>query len=163
MAELPLGWCFSTMVNWACSETSAPFPGPFLGFAQVFSVLILKTPPEWAPTKTQLHVLPIIDRHSVMCVGTTMIHLLSIKSSLPSMSLTINYSRPSTASLVPRPHPARWDLGTRLLYRFSVLQATKSWVGPGNDASETSQRIMYVQLQTFVVQKSVNLSKLPLK
>ena len=43
---------------------------PFLGFAQVFSVLIVgKKLPERAPTKTRLRVLSIIDRSAITCVG----------------------------------------------------------------------------------------------
>ena len=63
-----------------------------IGFAQVFSAIIVKkkTLPEWAPTKTWLHVLSIIDRHAITCVDTLTIRLRSIKSSLP-------FSLPSTS------------------------------------------------------------------
>ena len=45
------------------------------------------------------------------CVGTSMIHLHSIKSSLPSTSLTlIHYSRPSTTF----PYCKRWKAGRGL-------------------------------------------------
>ena len=44
--------------------------------------------PEGAPTKTQLHVLSIIDQYAITCVGTSTIHPHSIKSSLPSLYIT---------------------------------------------------------------------------
>ena len=55
-----------------------------------------------------------VDYRSTMCVGTSMIHLRSIKSSLP-----LRHSR---------------DKLFQALFRFSVLEATESWVGPGNEA-----------------------------
>ena len=55
-----------------------------------------------------------------MGVGTSMILLRSIKSSLPSF------------------YPLRrsHDKIFQALYHFSVLQATKSWAGPGNEANQ---------------------------
>ena len=52
-------------------------------------------------------------------LGTSTICLRSIKSSLPSL------------------YPLRHLRGKifQALYRFSVLQATESWAGPGNEAS----------------------------
>ena len=52
-------------------------------------------------------------------MGTSTIRLLSIKSSLPSL-YPLRHSR---------------DKIFQVLYCFSVLQATKSWVGPGNEAT----------------------------
>ena len=72
--------------------------------------------PERAPTKKQLRVLSIIDQ--LPCVGTATIRLRSIKSSLP-FSLPLRHSR---------------DELFQALYHFSVLQATESWAGPGNEA-----------------------------
>ena len=52
-------------------------------------------------------------------MGTSTIRLRSIKSSLPSL-YPLRHSR---------------DKIFQALYRFSVLQATESWAGPGNEAS----------------------------
>ena len=52
-------------------------------------------------------------------MGTSTIHLRSIKSSLPSL-YPLRHSR---------------DKIFQALYRFSVLQAAKSWAGPGNEAT----------------------------
>ena len=52
-------------------------------------------------------------------MGTSTIHLRSIKSSLPSL-YPLRHSR---------------DKIYQALYRFSILQVTKSWAGPGNEAS----------------------------
>ena len=52
-------------------------------------------------------------------LGTSAIRLRSIKSSLP-FSLPLRHSRNKLF---------------QALYRFSVLQATESWAGPGNEAS----------------------------
>ena len=52
-------------------------------------------------------------------MGTSTILLRSIKSSLPSL-YPLHHSR---------------DKISQALYRFSVLQVTESWAGPGNEAS----------------------------
>ena len=46
-------------------------------------------------------------------------------------------------SLVPRPRPAF----RRLQYQLSVLQATESWAGPGNEAS--CMAVVYVTHHKF--------------
>ena len=85
------------LVNWQLYTPENGFQGaierqgsPFLDSAQVFSAIIVrkKNMLEWAPTKTPLHVLSIINWY--MNMGTSMIHLRSIKSSLP-------FSLPSTS------------------------------------------------------------------
>ena len=68
---------------------------------------------ERCPTKARLHVL------SIAGVGTSMICLRSIKSSLPSL-YPLRHSR---------------DKIYQALSCFSVLQAMESWVGPGNEAT----------------------------
>ena len=60
------------MANWPLFTPENGFQGaikhqggPFLGFAQVFSAVIVQKKqkqPEWVPTKTQLRVLSIIDQ-----------------------------------------------------------------------------------------------------
>ena len=64
------------------------------------------------------HSYRTVDYRSTMCVGTPMIRLRLIKSSLP-------FSLPL--------HPS-CDKLFQALYLFSVLQATESWAGPGNEA-----------------------------
>ena len=66
--------------------------------------------PERGPSKARLCVLLITQLWTI--------RLRSIKSSLPS--------------LCPLRHSH--DKIFQALYRFSVLQATKIWVGPGNEA-----------------------------
>ena len=98
--------------------------GPFLGFAQVFSALIVR---KKLPERTPTSLVPrlwvrgctcTVDYRPTTCVGTSAIRLCSIKSSLP-FSLPLRHSR---------------DELFQALYRFSVLQATESWAGPGNEA-----------------------------
>ena len=81
-----------------------------LGFAQVFPAHIVRK-------NCQNRLLL---KHSYMycrllCMGTLMIHLRSIKSSLP-----LHHSH---------------DKLSQALSRFSVLQVTESWAGPGNEAA----------------------------
>ena len=63
-----------------------------------------------------------VDCRSTTCVGTSTIRLRSIKSSLP-FSLPLRHSR---------------DKLFQALSRFSVLEVTESWAGPGNEASNTA-------------------------
>ena len=88
--------------------------GHFLGFAQVFSALIVrKNCQNGLYLKTATCT---VDYRSTTCVGTSTIRLRSIKSSLPC-SLPLRHSR---------------DKLFQALYR---LQATESWAGPGNEAN----------------------------
>ena len=68
-----------------------------------------------------------------MCVGTSTIRLRSIKSSLP-FSLPLRHSS---------------DKFFQALSRFSVLEVTESWAGPGNeatkDASNQNQSLSVVE------------------
>ena len=111
------------LANWPLYIAENSFQGtikcqcaPLLCFAQPFSVLIGKKLPEWAPTKTRLHVL-LIYQYATACMGTPMICLHSIKSSLPSL-YPVHHSR---------------DKLFQALYLFSVLYAMESWAGPGNE------------------------------
>ena len=61
-------------------------------------------------------------------MGTSTIRLRSIKSSLPSL-YPLRHSR---------------DKIFQALYRFSVLQATKSWAGPGNEAKVYQRHVEYL-------------------
>ena len=70
---------------------------------------------EQALTKKQLRT---VDYRSTTCVGISTIRLRSIKSSLP-FSLPLRHSR---------------DKLFQALSRFSILEATESWTGPGNEA-----------------------------
>ena len=79
--------------------------------------------PERAPTKKNSYVY-CPDYRSTTCVGTSTIRLRSIKSSLP-FSLPLRHSR---------------DKLFQALSRFSVLEATESWAGPGNEARCTLQK-----------------------
>ena len=72
---------------------------------------------ERAPTKKKATCT--VDYRSTTCVGISTIRLRSIKSSLP-FSLPLRHSR---------------DELFQALYRFSILQATESWAGPGNEAN----------------------------
>ena len=77
--------------------------------------------PERGPSKARVRVLAI--DYATTGVGTSMIRR-SIKSSLPS--------------LYPLRHSC--DKIFQALHRFSVLQATKSWAGPGNEATKRVQQ-----------------------
>ena len=59
-----------------------------------------------------------VNYRSTTCMGTSTIHLCSIKSCLP-FSLLLRHSR---------------DKLSQALSCFSILQATESWAGPGNEA-----------------------------
>ena len=61
----------------------------------------------------------LVPRLSLCVNEKSMIRLRSIKSSLPSL-YSVRHSR---------------DKIFQALYRFSVLQATESWAGSGNEAS----------------------------
>ena len=63
-------------------------------------------------------------------MGTSTIRLRSIKSSLP-FSLPLRHSR---------------DKLFQALSRFSVLEATESWAGPGNEAMLGKSRIQIVKM-----------------
>ena len=92
-----------------------PFPSLCSSFLCAYCS---KKLPERAPTKKkQLRVLSIVDQ-LYTCVGTSTTRLRSIKSSLP-FSLPLRHSR---------------DKLFQALSRFSVLEATESWAGPGNEA-----------------------------
>ena len=89
---------------------------PFPGFTQVFFALIVQIKlSEWAVTKTQLTCTRTVD-YPTTSMGTSAIHLCSIKSSLPS--------------LYPLCH-SRDKSGPLLLFHT----ATESWAGPGNEAN----------------------------
>ena len=69
-------------------------------------------------------------------MGTSTIRLRSIKSSLP-FSLPLRHSR---------------DKLFQALSRFSVLEATESWAGPGNEATrvvqlDSHQRVLKLHMQ----------------
>ena len=94
---------------------------PFLGFAQVVLIVRNNCQNGLLLKHMQLRVLSIyIDRLKLnyTCVGILTIRLCSIKSSLP-FSLPLRHSR---------------DKLYQALSRFSVLQVTESWAGPGNEA-----------------------------
>ena len=74
----------------------------------------------------------LIRNYAIM--GTSTIRLCSIKSSIPS--------------LYPLHHSH--DKLFQALYRFSVLQVTESWAGPGNEAIAG----VSLQLQTFPLMKT---------
>ena len=76
-----------------------------------------KKMPERVPTVLKTATCTV-DYRSTTCMGTLTIRLRSIKSSLP-FSLPLRHSR---------------DKLFQALSRFSVLEATESWVGPGNEA-----------------------------
>ena len=107
-------WLLYTLENgfWGVIERQG---GPFLGFAQALTVWI--NLPEQAPTKAWQRARWLCN-YVHGC--TSMIHLWSIKSSL--------------SSLYPLCHSR--DKLFQALYRFSVLQVTESWMGPGNEANE---------------------------
>ena len=89
-----------------------------------------KNLPERAPTKTQLRVLSMIGQlHEWACPRST------IKSSLP-FSLPLCHSRGKLS---------------QALSRFSVLQATESWAGPGNEATQFSDHcdILHYHLRKY--------------
>ena len=81
-----------------------------------------------ALTKAQLCVLSI--SYTTACIGTLMICLHSIKSSLPS--------------LYPLCHSC--DKLSQAVYSFSLLQVTESWVEPGNKASHYGEAVKTVNL-----------------
>ena len=91
---------------------------PFLAFAQVFSVLIFEKNCQNGLLLILKTAMCTVDYRSTTCVGTSTIRLRSIKSSLP-FSLPLRHSR---------------DKLFQALSRFSVLEATESWAGPGNEA-----------------------------
>ena len=57
--------------------------------------------------------------YAIMCVGTSVIRLCSTKSSLPPLYFYVTR-----------------DNTVHALSRFSTLQTTESWAGPGNEASD---------------------------
>ena len=65
------------------------------------------------------HSLPCTVDYATTSMGTSAIHLCSIKSSLPSL-YPLHHSR---------------DKSFQAFYCFSVLQATESCAGPGNEAN----------------------------
>ena len=93
-------------------------------------VLKTKAALSWTLLKLSLHLLNRMGSYqntvtctvhcTTICMGTSTICLHSIKPSLPS---SLGYS---------------YDKLFRTLLRFSILQATESWVGPGNKASSQS-------------------------
>ena len=106
--------CLAYLANWVLSRCSG---SPFPCFAQVFFALIVQIKlSAWAVTKTQL--TRTVD-YVTTSMGTSAIHLCSIKSSLPS--------------LYPLRHSC--DKSFQAFYCCSVLQATESWAGPGNEAN----------------------------
>ena len=90
-----------------------------LGFALVFSLRLLfeKTLPEWAPTKTQLRVLSIMDQLLVWARRRSTCALLSplYPSLYPYVTHVINYPRPSPAFPYCKRQKAGRSLGTRLV------------------------------------------------
>ena len=109
-----------TLTCWLTWQTECFTPlsrcsgSPFPGFAQVFFALIVQIKlSEWAVTKTQLTCT--VD-YATTSMGTSVIHLCSIKSSLPSL-YPLCHSRDKSDPL--------------LLF----CTATESWAGPGNEAN----------------------------
>ena len=82
-----------------------PFPSLCSSFLYTYCS---KKLPERAPTKKQLRVLSIIDQlHAWAHRRSAYAQLSPLYPSLyPYVTHVIYYSRPSPASLVPRPHPA---------------------------------------------------------
>ena len=106
--------CLAYLANWVLSRCSG---SPFPCFAQVFFALIVQIKlSAWAVTKTQL--TRTVD-YVTTSMGTSAIHLCSIKSSLPSL-YPLRHSR---------------DQSFQALYCFFVLQVTESWAEPGNEAN----------------------------
>ena len=101
-----------------------PFPSLCSSFLCAFYSKRKKKLPERAPTKKTATCT--VDYRSTTCVGTSTIRLRSIKSSLP-FSLPLRHSR---------------DKLFQALSRFSVLKATESWAGPGNEANTGSSGIV---------------------
>ena len=91
----------------------------FLSFAQAFFCgYCSNKQPEWAPTKTWLCVLSIMQLWAWARQRSTYVQLSPL------------YRIPS---LYPLRHSC--DKLFKALSCFSVLQAMKSWAGPGNEAS----------------------------
>ena len=99
-------WCYGFRGVIRCQG------GPFLSFAQAFSAVIVRINCQnGVPQSTASWTVDYVTTG----VGTSTICLRSIKS-----------------SLYPLRHSS--DKIFQALYRFSVLQVTESWVGPGNEA-----------------------------
>ena len=110
----------ATMLHYLAVQKAMAYTDPYirnLGFDQGFLCAYSKKLSERAPTKKTATCT--VDYRSTTCVGTSTIQLRSIKSSLP-LSLSLRHSR---------------DKLFQALYSFSVLQATESWAGPGNEAN----------------------------
>ena len=73
--------------------------------------------PEHVPTKTQLRELFIIDQYAIY------VHAWAHRW----------FAHTQLSSLYPLCHSP--DKLFQALYHFSLLQATESWVGPGNKAN----------------------------
>ena len=93
-------------------EAIKPKGGPFPGFACLLCTYCTRTGSCW-------NTATCTADYAIMCVGTSVICLRSIESSLPSLYLYVTRDKLFQA-----------------LSRFSALQAMESWVGPGNKTSD---------------------------
>ena len=121
--------CWLTWQTECFTPLSRCSGSPFPGFAQVFFALIQINLSEWAVTKTQL--THTVD-YAATSMDTSVIHLCSIKSSLPSL-YPLHHSR---------------DKSFQALYCFSVLQVTESWARPGNEANLPYLNTFSMQIQS---------------
>ena len=90
-----------------------------------------KNLPERAPTKKQLRVLSIIDQLRAWAYRRSAYAQLSplYPSLYPYVTHVMNYSRPSTCSLVPMPRPKIGKRAWSNLQKFSYVLCQQSSFG----------------------------------